>query len=268
MPVHPSGGVKDEQYPISASQAKKYKNCPKQYAYRYVWPHSSFKIGEGYAEFGTTVHEAIESVVMEDPYNRTEDDLYGKFLMATRDLDYEYPDEWEKDLHTCLQNAAKFIAGLEEEIKGVEVQHKFRVSRPDIVYPLFAIMDITTDHGIIDWKTGKPRPADEKIQAAIYLAAYAHKYNKLPEYIQFVYLKTGEKTTHSRTDEEGNVFWGKDTEPEAWSEVITIAKQILTSWETDYWPAKPSPDNCHWCEYQLFCPQSGVGVEELDWELY
>lgn len=264
----PRGGVKDNQYPISASQAKRFKACPKQYAYRYVWPHGSFKQGLGYAEFGRTVHEAIENVLEEDPYNRTEDDLYGKFLWETKQLDYEYPDDWDKNLHTCLQNAAKFVSKLEEEIKGVEVEHTFRLSRPDIVYPLFAIMDICTDKGIIDWKTGKPRPEDEKIQAAVYLAAYAHKYNKLPEYIAFVYLKTGEKTVHSRTDDEGNVFWGADTEPEAWSQLVSLAKQILNAWETDVWPARPSPDVCHWCDYQLFCPQSGVGCEDVPWENY
>jgi len=257
-------------YPISASQVKKYKTCPKQYWYRYVSDIYSTKMGAGYRGMGSAVHEAIENVLLDDPEERDELVLLKKLRAEEERLGYDYPTRFDDDVQKCLVNASKYISSLgDQKIIGIEDDHTFNVTRPDIVHPFRGIMDVCTEDSIIDWKTGTPRPEDEAIQAAIYLAAYAGKYNRVPKEIRFVYLKKETVNIHKSTDDNGMKFWDENQMPDSWSQVMFYAIQILDSWENDGpWIAIPDRDTCHWCDYQFFCKEGGVGVEHIDWDQF
>lgn len=248
-------------YPLSASQLKTWKRCPKSYEFKYKDVFKPTKAPKGYRSMGSAVHESIENVMECNPDLRDEEQLNWRFTEELMDLDYDYPEAMHDNVMTCIANAARYISDRDDaEIRGLEVDHEFTVNRPDISYPFRAIMDVCTDTEIWDWKTGKRRKKDETIQAAVYLAAYTNKYGEVPEAIRFVYLKEREVGTISRTDNEGNEFWSLDEQPNGWDEVIDLAKQILRGWETDEFPAKPDEGKCYWCDYEIFCPASKVGV--------
>lgn len=245
---------------ISASQLKAFRKCPKSYWYKYSTDKRGTKIGGGYREFGSEIHQVIDDVLSEDKTLRSRDELEYKFLKRRDELDYDYPDEMNEDSDKCLRNAAKFLSKRKDmEIRDVEVDHKFKISRPDFDQRYRGILDITTDSGIIDWKSGSSiRVDDEKLQAAVYFAAYSNLYGEKPEQIEFVYLKKGEINRHSPGDNEG----------ELWDNMINVSKQLMRAWDEDEWPAYPDPSSCYFCDYQNYCPDSGVGVENLNWSQY
>lgn len=260
---------------ISASQLKKWRTCPESYRFRYKSDIEPTRAEKGYRSMGSAVHEAIENVLVEDPTVRSQDKLEFRFENELQNLDYEYPESMHDTAMGCVSNAARYIASYREKfndgerltIRGVEVDHKFEVNRPDISYPFRAIMDVTTEGEIWDWKTGNRRPADELLQGAVYLAAYGNKYGEVPEAMRFIYLKDREVETYPRTDDNGHVFWSESKQPDGWDEAIKLAKQLMRAWRLDEWPAKPG-DPCYWCSYEMFCSASPVGVGDVNYEIY
>lgn len=255
-------------YPISASQLKKYKKCPEQYRLRYDSDHDPTKLGQGYRQLGGAVHKSIENILLDDTELRKQNTLEQKLIAEEKTLGYKYPPSMAKDVTKCLKNASKYIAVelSDEKILDVELDRIFPVNRPDLSHDFRAIMDVTTEDGIIDWKTGKKRPKDERVQAGVYLAAYSANYGRIPKYIKFVYLKNDKVkvSTHRQQDKNGKVFWNEEIN-EYWDEVIATSREILKSWETGEWPAKPAESKCYWCDWEGFCSSSPVGMGGKEW---
>lgn len=253
--------MSSRDYPLSASQLKSFKRCPRSYEFSYKDDYPETKAPKGYRAMGSAVHEAIENVMRRAPTLRDETMLEDRFQRELDGLDYEYPAEMDEKVDTCISNAAAYIASrTDAEIQGLEVDHEFTVDRPDLTYPFRAIMDVCTTEEIWDWKTGKRREQDEQIQGAVYLAAFMNKFNRPPEAIRFIYLKDREVGSIERTDEHGQEFWSESKEPEGWEQVVSLAKRILRSWEKDEFPAKPSESKCFFCDHEIFCEASKAGV--------
>jgi len=252
----------NDKYPISASQLKKWKRCPKSYEYGYIKEKEETRLSIGYLEVGSAVHETIEEVLTERN-NVTDrstleywfDRVYEE---GTNENRWGVPQSMKSKGTKALQNAAKFVAEEDIDIVGVEEDCTFRVNRNDIDHPFRGIIDIVTPTGIIDWKTGSKRPEDEMIQAGVYIAAFTHKYHRVPESVTFVYLKDQLDTTvlQSQWDGQENPLWG---------DVIAYAKRLLQAKAKNEWPAKPSSSTCYWCDYKGYCVDSKIGVEEVDY---
>lgn len=262
--------MNDSEY-LSASQLKKWRRCPEEYRFRYKSDRQPTKAEKGYRSMGSAVHETIETTLEENPELRQESKLNWIFESELEDLDYDYPEEMHDTVLTCLSNAARYISMRKDiEFRGVEVDHTFRVNRPDISADFRAIMDVTTKgrDEIWDWKTGNVREEEDHIQAAVYLAAFANKYGTVPEVIRFIYLKDREVNSIKRTDENGTEFWSEEERPDGWEEVIRLAKEVLRAWEDDEWPADPAPNKCYFCDYSYFCSAAPTGMGNVSWEKY
>lgn len=249
-----------EDYPLSASQVKTYKRCPESYRLKYVSDVKPTKASRGYRSAGSAVHDTIENVLTRSPQLRDEEHLNKRFEQELSQLEYEYSEDMRENVITCLSNAARYISTRNDTIiTGVETDHTFHVTRPDISYPYRGIMDVITKTEIWDWKTGKKRPEDERIQAAVYMAAYTNYTGHAPEAIRFIYLKNREVSTYQQGEGDDG-FWSEDGEPDGWDEVITLSKQILRAREKGDFVARPSDSKCYWCDYEMSCGASKVGV--------
>lgn len=233
--------------------------------YWYKDERKPFTVDKGYRSLGSAVHEAIENVLNDSPQLRDQDRLEYEVQQQLDEMDHGVPETMVDDAYSCVANAAKWVSQQDFEVVGVEDEHDFKVSRPDLSIPFKAIMDVTTKQGIIDWKTGNRYESKERLQGAVYLSAYADKYDRIPEYVKFIYLKDREVQTYSRKDETtGHEFWGEDEMPDGWGEVIRIAKKIQRAWREDKWPAKPETAPCHFCDARYWCPEGGYGVDSVD----
>lgn len=241
--------------PLSASGIKKFRDCPKQWWFRYRAAVEGTKTESEYAVLGSTVHEAIENVLREgEPYGP------AAFMQEFRDLaaDTDLPPDFVEDGADYAWNAGEFLNGRDYTIRGIEEREEFQIERPDVDEPVTAILDVTTEGQIWDWKTGRIRddtPMEEKIQAGVYAAAYFNLYGEWPEVIRFVYLQEEEVRKYGPDDDLAAL-------------VLKYARQLVRAKREQHFPADPG-DQCYWCEWEYYCEESGVGVgENFDWEDY
>lgn len=240
---------------MSASGIKKFGDCPKQWWFRYVSDLDP-EIGEPkYLDLGNAVHYTIEDVLpqVSPPYD--EEELHANLRQVYEAVYYDLVTDDLKDAaDTCLRVAARTVAKKQPDILGIEAEVTFNVDRPDLSSQFNAKMDVCTETEIWDWKTGSIRddtPLKEKIQGAVYMAAYHVKYGRPPEKIRFLYLKEEQARSLDPTDE-------------VWETMLNRAKRLALAKRNDDFPATPG-DVCHWCDYQHACSAAGgVGID-FDW---
>lgn len=250
----------DDEYNISASQVKSHAKCPLQYWMRYIGDKPNSKKDEGYLALGSRVHEAIEEALKstETPPFGHPEAMKASIQNAYASLEeHEIPEDFYEDgIQYCAQ-AAKYLCKQEPDITGIEERVEFEISRPDMETGVTAIMDITTDTEIWDWKTGRIRDEtahEEKIQGAVYMAAYYDEYGREPEAIRFIYLKEGKVRSVEPTDD-------------VWNYMLTRAKDLLKGKREGVFPGKPG-DHCYWCGHEFWCPEAPTGVGNVPWEDY
>lgn len=243
----------DGSYPLSASAIKAYRSCPEQYRFKYHTDKYGTKASRGYLSLGSAVHEAIESVLEEDP-PLFQDRLARDFKREYRNGDTQPPDDMKSDGEDYLDVAARFLEAKDPEIVGVEMDSQFGLSRPDIDSRFRGIMDVATQNEIWDWKSGRIRddtPIEEKIQGAVYMKCFEQEYGKPPDNIRFIYLKE-EKERKLETDDE------------IWEKMLEYAHDLIQGEEKGEYPAEPG-DQCFWCGYESFCDSSPVGAGGIDY---
>jgi putative RecB family exonuclease len=139
----------------------------------------------------------------------------------------------------------------------VEAEYEFDVDRPDLQQKFKGKLDVATTNEIWDWKTGSIRDdtaEKEKIQGAVYMAAYRVAYGHSPEAIRFVYLKEGQvRTIEPSTD--------------TWQFMLSHARNLAKSIRTENFEAKPG-DQCYWCDFEQFCPAAGGIGADFSWEAW
>lgn len=261
--------IKD--YPISASQVKKWKKCPKQFWYRYISDIEIEDDGSKFTEMGNAVHESIEEFLKGDPDLSDKDHIEERLhiQLTAREDNFEYGEDMDERANQCIENAAKYLEWLHEqgdEIRGIELDHEYEKHIPGTDRPFRAIMDLATDKRIVDWKTGNK--GAEKVQAGIYIEGYKDKYGEYPEQVHFVYLKEDEVDVNihnAETDEE--VYWG-DKVNQYWQEMVPHVQSMHNAMELENYPADPGESKCYWCAYSYHCPDSGVGVADIPWDAF
>ena len=245
---------------MSASGIKTFETCPKQWWFRYVSDLDPVIEEPKYLNLGNAVHYTIEDVLQQDP--PPDWDSWESWGIEERFRDiYEVryahlvTEDLEDAAYTCLATAARALVKESPRLIDVEAEVEFNVDRPDVSGRFLAKMDVCTDREIWDWKTGSIRddtPLKEKLQGAVYMAAYRAEYGRPPEKIRFLYLKEETARTLDPTDD-------------VWNTLMRHASQLELAKKNDDFPAKPG-DQCYWCDFEQYCTAAGGIGANFDWE--
>lgn len=234
---------------LSASKVKSHAQCPLGYWFSYLSDEDRTKPQAGYREKGSAVHEAIEEVLRDNPDTRDAGILSHRFKRTYREKDPQIAENMYEDGLDCCDVAARYIENNREmTFSEFEIRHEYRIE--SLKKEFTAIMDIVTEDGIVDWKTGSRtdyqgelhdyRIREEKIQGMVYAGAYLNKYGEYPDYVRFVYLG-------------GEELFELNPNKQMWEEMKQYAKAVLESQSTGQFPAKEG-GHCGFCDYEFVCP--------------
>ncbi|WP_158228648.1 PD-(D/E)XK nuclease family protein [Halorubrum sp. C191] len=249
----------DRDTKLSASRIKTFARCPLSYWFKYISDHEDVEPPGVPLRFGSRVHEAIEDVIAEDRAPLDRQDILESELLAAFEskTQYSVPDEKLSTGADCMRTAARFIANDQPSVRGVEQRVEFGIDIPDPV-PTTAIMDLVTDDGLIDWKTGSIRDYtshQEKIQGAVYMGAYLAEYGEPPESVRFVYLKEERVRSVEPSDE-------------VWEYMTDYARRLVEAEESGQFPASTGSYCRSVCPYEVYCPAADAGAGTVPYEQY
>lgn len=260
-PNEPRRDVYDGEYPLSASAVKKFKRCPEEFRLRYLEDLPSTKGESDYAKLGSTVHEVIEQTLVENPElvdrpNQLSEILVGRFRERDPDFGEDENDLYDTGL-SCLNVAARYIVQRDiGDLRGIEQEFTFGLSRDDVDHGFKGIMDVATEREIWDWKTGKNAyEEDEIIQGMIYAMGYLEEFGEVPQKIRFVYLRKETERALDPSDEN-------------WNKMISFAKDVVQAKESGEFPADPGSSKCFFCGKEGWCSSSSVGAGGIRWEAF
>lgn len=252
---------------LSASGIKKFRDCEKQFWYKYISDVEPPEEGEiEHFEVGNAVHDSLENVLqdIDEIESMEERSVLQQLRDEERSLDYNYEDS--EKVQTCLEFASKYISKYVTDIVSVEDRFEMNVKGIDFVGYADLIADIN-DRGedlndvIIDWKTGKENDEwKERIQGGMYVKMFHEIYGRWPESIQFIYLNEGTRSVHNRID-DGDVMWN-DHQNKYWEEIEGDISDISNSVFNDEWEANVS-DSCYFCDYKFACSDY-IGSEDCE----
>ena len=258
-------------YDLSASRLKTHASCPEKYRQKYILGREPTKAKKGYGEAGGWFHQAVENVLGDHEGEFSKHALHSQFkqeffrLGDTDEVDTSVIEEDLKgDMIDCIETAARFIAKEQPDIRGLEVPVNFHIDNPTVDRTAYGKIDVVTEGGEIwDWKTGRVNPEftprDELIQGTIYMAGYHNEYGELPEAIKFVYVHP---QARERTESKDDGPCERQVEPteESWQDMIQYARKLVQDEAQDSYEAKPDGSKCYFCDYEIYCPASQVGV--------
>ncbi|MEP7162173.1 MAG: PD-(D/E)XK nuclease family protein [Candidatus Moraniibacteriota bacterium] len=240
---------------ISYSALETYKNCPLRYKFREIEKISEPKSKE--AVFGTLIHATLRFIHepgLVSPTLEQALDYFGKNWNSEI-----FQDEFEE--RSAFAQGVQMIQNYYAQNKPadfiiVDLESRFTLEIGDetsgkhIVSGIIDRIDKTKDgYEIIDYKTTRKMPSQEKVdndlQLSIYLKAFLHRYPKEIENLENItvslyYVKHGVKLSSKRTKEEiddlDNVFLSviHDIEEEKFDPILSPL--------------------CDWCGYQKICP--------------
>jgi len=246
-------------YDLSASRLKTHASCPEKYRQKYVLGREGTKGKKGYGEMGSWVHQTIENVLEDYGGPLDKHALHSKFqqefhrLGETDEIDKTVIDDDQREVAgNALEVAGRYIASQEPMIRSIEQPVNFHIENPQIDRTVFGKVDVVTEGDQIwDWKTGSINeeytPRDELLQGSIYMAGFHNEYDRLPSAIKFVYLKE-EKVREVEPNED------------SWQDMVQYARRLVQDEKSDNFEAKPESGKCFWCDYEMFCSASEVGV--------
>jgi RecB family exonuclease len=240
---------------ISYSSYDTYRTCPLKYKYREIDRIPEPKSKE--AVFGTLIHAVLKYVHTPSLLPPTLDQALDYFSKGWNSAVYE--DEMEE--------RAAFTQGVEilqryydknhiTDYTIVDLESRFSIEIGNdttgrhTVSGIIDRIDKTADgYEIIDYKTTRKMPSQDKIdndvQLSVYLKAFLERYPKEAEHIDKItvslyFLKHGVKLSSKRTKEQ----------------LVTLETNFLDairSIEEAHFDPILSP-LCDWCGYQKICP--------------
>lgn len=239
---------------ISYSAFDTYQNCPLKYKFQNVDHIKTPKSKE--AVFGSTVHETMKFIHTPGILSPTLEQAMEHFSNSWNPAVFETPDEERAAFSQGIRiiqdyyqknNPANFnIVDLESRFQ-IEIGNE---KEKHIISGIIDRIDRTEDgFEIIDYKTTKKMPSQEKVdndmQLSVYLQAFLSRYpkeienlNKLK--VSLYFLKHGVKLSASRTLEQL-----KKSE-QAFLDTIKLIEE--EKFEPNITPL------CDWCGYQNICP--------------
>lgn len=251
-----------DDWTLSASKLKTFDRCQEQFRLEYLEGYRDFGPENRYIRRGNAVHDAIEDALRLHDLDEIDSQLLkSAYRSRGGRVGYDLVEDDHDLVHDCLETAARFLAGLDEEVLGVEMEVEFGVDQSGITRDFGGFIDVATDRSVIDWKTGGDNGLDETLQGAVYMGGYAHEFGRPPERIVYAYLNP----------HKGDEFPKKreiDPSDDVWTTMLTHARNLLGSIETGEFDPTGLGEQCHWCDVEVFCEQSPVGAGGIDYEAY
>ncbi len=256
---------------ISYSAFDTYQNCSLKYKFQNIDHIKTPKSKE--AVFGTTIHETMKFVHTPGILSPTIDQALEHFSNAWNPAVFDSPDEERAAFSQGVRiiqdyyqknNPANFnIVDLESRFQ-IEIPAKSAADRgasgqAHIISGIIDRIDKTEDgYEIIDYKTTKKMPSQDKVdndlQLSVYLQAFLSRYPKEIENIDKIkvslyYLKHGVKLSATRTVDQL-----KKSE-QLFLDTIKLIEE--EKFEPNITPL------CDWCGYQNICPMWKHKFKEL-----
>lgn len=240
---------------LSYSSLDTYQTCSLKYKYREIDKLPEEKSKE--AVFGTLVHSTMKFIhepALVPPSVEQAIDYFGK--------------HWNGDLFESeLEERAAFVQGVEmiqryyetnriAELNPIALESRFSIeigteeAGKHVIAGVIDRIDRTRDgYEIIDYKTTKKMPSQDKIdndlQLSIYLRAFLARYPKEWERLDKItvslyFLKHGVKLSSTRTREQLEAL-------------DTVFLEVIHAIEAGKFAPTLSP-LCDWCSFQKICP--------------
>jgi len=238
---------------VSPSSLATYSQCPLKYKYSRV-----NKIQEPPTQatlLGNFVHDVLEAFYGSlKPQDRTVSSL--RSLSTTVWADGDWANRISGIVHHsetknfrwnawwCLENVFKVENPVGVAVSGVETEINGKIGDATLKGYVDRWVLENEKIRISDYKTGKtPKEyyvGDKFVQLLIYAIVLAEQEKSEVESVELLYLKDGKKFVKS----VDSAAIGSVSEM-----VVKTYSEILSSFESDDWPAKPSK-LCYWCFYK------------------
>ncbi|MEK7599004.1 MAG: PD-(D/E)XK nuclease family protein [Patescibacteria group bacterium] len=248
---------------ISYSAIDTYKTCPLKYKFQEIDKIKVPKSKE--AVFGTILHNSLKFLFSRDPLYPTLDEVLNFFqnLWANYKGKVVWSDEQDEKIY-CeegLKILKKFYAGHQPwNFNVLDLESRFETPLADlktgVFHTLVGIIDRIDKpddetYEIIDYKTGRRLPTQEKVNHNLQLSIYhLGLVNSWPEAarkkirLTFHFLKHGEKISTQRS---------ADDLEKTKTNVLETIREIQEKESTGDFPPLPSA-LCDWCGYKPICP--------------
>lgn len=252
----------------SYSALDTFKTCPLKYKYQEIDKLRAPKRIE--AVFGTLLHSALKYMFERNPLYPTPDEVVNFFTKEFNEKSEKivWPDETRKeaDEKAYFEEGIKLIKNFYHKnqpwnFNALELESRFALEIPDEksgeIHTLAGIIDridkndAEESYEIIDYKTGKKMPAEEKLvdnlQLNVYHLALTHRWPSIkPEKIKMslYFLKHNEKIST-----EADLSKADKTK----KALLTTIREIEERKKKNDFPPTPGP-LCDWCGFRKMCP--------------
>lgn len=271
---------------ISYSDLQAFKQCPKRYQFKVLERRKEPKSKE--QVFGTLIHECLKFMFTHDPLFPTLDQVIEhyneRFPIASPESSTKAGADWsEQEIEIYKKQGISLLKKFYERNAPwnfviVDLESKFEVALTDkktgsghILAGIMDRVDKLPDgiFEIIDYKTAKKLPAQEKVDRDLQLSIYAMGLQKRWPHISsdkiklsLQFLKHDEKLSTSRSEEDF-----KKTETDVIETIRDIESRVKDGKEFE---PVVSP-LCDFCSFKSLCPAwkhlyKNVKSEEIDGE--
>ncbi|MFA6383062.1 MAG: PD-(D/E)XK nuclease family protein [Parcubacteria group bacterium] len=239
---------------ISYSSMDTYQSCPLKYKFQEIDRIKTPKSKE--AVFGSTIHETMKFIHTPGILSPTLDQAMEHFGNSWNPAVFDGPDEERAAFSQGIRIIQNYYQkNRPQDFNIIDLESRFQIEiggteEKHIVSGIIDRIDKTEDgYEIIDYKTTKKMPTQEKVdndlQLSVYLKAFLSRYPKEIENLDKIkvslyYLKHGVKLSSTRTLEQLQK-----------SEQLFLDTIKLI--ESGKFEPAMSP-LCDWCGYQNLCP--------------
>ena len=254
------GLIDADSFEFSASKIDLYRRCPLQFKFRYAL-HVPGQPGAP-LEIGAAVHAVLEQMARRRANGESTSEEQALDLLK-KHWRYDGFDS-EKRLREGQDAAANMIrvfmkwdqeaAARGAEIVGVEQEFKMDMDGFKFIGKMDRVdRESNGRYVVTDYKTGKTptKKSDivHDVQMNLYALAAKEIYGELPDKTAQLFVLRG-KEVSSMIDEK--------TLAEEKEAILGMARAILGG----EFPAKPSYQACHWCDYVQICDERYPGSEK------
>jgi len=248
---------------ISYSALDTYQNCPLKYKFQQIDHIKVPKSKE--AVFGSTIHDTMKFIHTPGILSPTLDQAMEHFANAWNPAVFDNADEERAAFSQGIKILQDYYQkNNPADFNIINLESRFEINIGDeknghVISGIVDRIDKNEDgYEIIDYKTTRKMPSQEKVdndlQLSVYLQAFLSRYPKEIERLDKIkvslyYLKHGVKLSSTRTLEQL-----KNSE-----QLFLDTIKIIES--SDFQPAM-SP-LCDWCGYQKMCPMWKHKFKEL-----
>lgn len=239
---------------ISYSALETYKTCPLKYKFQEIDKIKTPKSKE--AVFGTILHSTLNFIhtpaLLSPTLEQALDYFSRNWNSEVFDQELEERSAFSQGV-SMVQDYYKKNDPAKTNIVDLESRFQIEIGSDEqkhIVSGIIDRIDKTEDgYEIVDYKTTKKMPSQEKVdndlQLSIYLEAFLNRYPKEIENLDKIkvslyYLKHGVKLTSTRTKEQ-------------LEKINSLFLDVIKQIEEGKFEAQINP-LCDWCGYQNLCP--------------